>query len=177
MLDGLAAGICHRAAFDIDVENRVLDHVALGALLEQPARKDAIPFVVALVLHRQLHEGAGFGRILPRRGLFARAQPHDRTADARGLARLHLELADEAVALVEQAEHRDALVHRGRALDPADFLRDAFGLGELRRGFAGPLAAVPIARGQRGRRDKRQQRDAGEGGAHEAQSAPGRHAS
>jgi hypothetical protein len=155
----------------------MLDHVALRAFLEDPARKDAIPFVVALVLHRQLHEGAGLGRILPRRGLFAGAQAHDRAADPRGLAGLHLQIADEAVALVEQPEHRDALVHRGRALDPADFLRDPFGLGELRRGFAGPLAAVPIARGQRGRRDKRQQRDAGEGGAHEAQSAPGRQAS
>jgi len=155
----------------------MLDHVALRAFLEDPARKDAIPFVVALVLHRQLHEGAGLGRILPRRGLFAGAQAHDRAADPRGLAGLHLQIADEAVALVEQPEHRDALTHRSRALDPADFLRDPFRFGELRRGFAGPLAAVPIARGQRGRRDKRQQRDAGEGGAHEAQSAPGRHAS
>ena len=155
----------------------MLDHVALGVLPEQPARKDAIPFVIALILYGELDEGAGFGRVLPRRGLFAGAQAHDRAADARALARLHLKLADEAVTLVEQPEHRDALHHRGRALDPADFLRDPFGLGELRRGFAGPLAAVPIARGQRGRRDKRQQRDAGEGGAHEAQSAPGRHAS
>jgi len=51
----------------------VLDHIAIGPFAEDPARKDAVPFVVALILHRQLDEGAGFGRILPRRGLFAGA--------------------------------------------------------------------------------------------------------
>src|SRR3546814_2062839 len=40
--------------------------------------KDAIPFVVALVLHGQLDEGAGFGRVLPWRGRLARAQADDR---------------------------------------------------------------------------------------------------
>jgi hypothetical protein len=111
----------------------VLDHVAVGPLAKNPARKDAIPFVVALVLHRQLHERAGFGRIFPRRSLLACAQPHDRTADPRRFAGLHLEVADEPVTFVEQADHRDTLGHRGRALDPADFLRHAFGFGELRR--------------------------------------------
>lgn len=156
----------------------MLDHVALGALLEDPAREDAIPFVVALILHRQLDEGAGFGRIFPRRGLFARAQPHDDAADARGLAGLHLQIADKSVALVEQAEHRDALVHRGRALDTADFLPNALGLGELRARLARPFATIAaIARAERRRREERQQRQTGKSAAHEAQSAPGRQAS
>ena len=156
----------------------MLDHVALGALAEQPTRKDAIPFVVALVLHGQLDEGAGLGRIFPRRGLFARTQAHDRAADASGFAGLHLDLADEPVALVEQAQHRNALIHRCRAFDSADLVRDAFGLGELRGGFARPLAAgTAVARSQRSRRDKRQQQGLGKIAAHEAQSAPGRHAS
>jgi len=60
----------------------MLDHIAVGPLAENPARKDAAPLVVALILHRQLHKSAGFGRIFPRRGLFARAQPDDRAADA-----------------------------------------------------------------------------------------------
>jgi len=156
----------------------VLDDVAFGAFLEQPPRKDAIPFVVALILYGQLDESPRLGRIFPRRGGFARAQANDRATGADGIARLHLELADQPVALVEQADHRDALVHRGRPLDPADFLRHAFGLGELRGRLAGALAVVAaVARRQRGRRDKRQKRDTDGVRPHEAQSAPGRHAS
>ena len=156
----------------------MLDHVALGALAEQPTRKDAIPFVVALVLHGQLDEGAGLGRIFPRRGLFARPQAHDRAANACSLARLHLKLADEPVALVEKAEHRDTLVHRRRALDSADFLRNTLGLSELRGRFARSFAIIAaITRGQRGRREERQQQGTGKIAAHEAQSAPGRQAS
>jgi hypothetical protein len=156
----------------------VLDHVALGALAEQPARKDAIPFIVALVLNGQLDERAGLGRIFPRRGLFACAQAHDRTADTGTLAGLHFELADEAVALVEQAQHSDALVHRGRPLDPADFPGDVFGLGELRARLPRPLAIIAaVARAERRRREQRHQQGTGKIAAHEAQSAPGRHAS
>src|SRR3546814_5309260 len=89
--DRLAARICHRAAFDEDVIDRMLDHIALGPLLEHPARKDAIPFVVALILHGQLHEGAGFWRVLPRLGLFAGAQPHrseEHTSELQSLMRI-----------------------------------------------------------------------------------------
>ena len=50
------------------------DDIAVGAFAENPSRKHAPPFVVALILHGQLDKGAGFGRILPRRGLFACAQ-------------------------------------------------------------------------------------------------------
>jgi hypothetical protein len=137
----------------------VLDDVAVGPLAENPARKDAIPFIVALILHRQLDERAGFGRILPRRGRLARAQPDDRVADARRFAGLHLKIADQPVALVEQADDGDTLGHRGRAFDAADFLRHAFGFRDRRdRGAAISLRRRPVAGSQRGRGQKRDQR-------------------
>jgi hypothetical protein len=111
----------------------VLDHVAVGPLAENPARKDAAPLVVALILYRQLDEGTRFGRIFPRRGLLARAQPNDRPADPQRFARLHLDIADQPVALVEQTDDGNTLAHRGRAFNAADFLRNAFGFGDLRR--------------------------------------------
>jgi len=126
----------------------MLDHIAIGPFAKDPARKDAAPFVVALILHRQLDEGAGFGRVFPWCRRLARAQPHDRAPDAQHLAGFHLELADEAVALVEQAEPRDALGHRGRPRDTADFGPNTLRLQRRRH----RLAAVrrrPVASGQR----------------------------
>jgi len=137
----------------------VLDDIAVGPLAENPARKHPSPFVVALILHRQLDERPGFGRVFPRRGLLARAQPDDRPADSHHIARRHLQLADQPVAFVEQADHRDALGHRGRALDAADFLRDALGFGDGRhRRAAISLRRRPVARGERGRGQQRDQR-------------------
>jgi hypothetical protein len=52
----------------------------------------------------------------PGRGFLARAQPDDRIADPDRFTRFHRQIARLAVALVEQAERRDALVHRRRAL-------------------------------------------------------------
>jgi hypothetical protein len=157
----------------------VLDHVAVGPLAENPARKDAIPFVVALILHRQLHERTRLGRILPRRGLLACAEPHDSAADARRFAGLHLEIADEPVTLVEQTDDGNAVGHRGRAFDAADFLRHAFGFGDLRRlvaaarlGRRGPVAGTERQRGEHGQPGGRGQ--PGHRGTH---SAPGRQAS
>jgi hypothetical protein len=153
----------------------VLDHVAFGPLAENPARKDAIPFVVALILHRQLDEGAGFGRVFPRRGLLAGAQADDRTAHARRIARLHLQLADQPVALVEQAEHRDAFGHRGRPLDPADFLRHAFGAHRL--GLVDLYRRAAVAGGEPRRREQRRKRDRKRAHHRAGHSAPGRQAS
>jgi len=67
----------------------VLDDVAVRPLTENPARKNAPPLIVALILHRQLHESAGFWRVFPRRGLLAGAKPDDRTPHPRRLAGLH----------------------------------------------------------------------------------------
>lgn len=156
----------------------MLDDVAVGPFAEQPARKDAIPFVVALILHRQLDEGAGFGRILPRRGRLARAQPHDRAADAERFAGLHLELADQPVAFVEQSQHRDAFGHRCRALYTADFLRHRLGARRFGRAArAGLGLARLVAAREQACRHQRRERD-GKGTRHPAaQSAPGRQAS
>jgi hypothetical protein len=128
----------------------MLDHIAVGPLAEKPARKDAAPLVVALVLHGKLDEGAGFGRVFPWRRLFARAQPDDRAADAQRVAGLHLQFADQPVALVEQAQHRDALSHRGCALDAADFGRNALRLQRRRDGLAAVRGGA-ITSGQRRR--------------------------
>jgi hypothetical protein len=156
----------------------MLDDVAVGPLAENPARKDAAPLVVALILHRQLDERAGLGRIFPRRRLLARAQPHDRAPDPRHIAGLHLKIADQPVALVEQADDGDAIGHRGRPLDAADFLRHAFGFRDGRDGGAASrFRRCPVAGSQRGRSQKRDQRGrnlARHAGCH---SAPGRQAS
>jgi hypothetical protein len=137
----------------------VLNDVAVGPLAENPARKNALPFVVALILHRQLDKRPGLGRVFPRRCFFTRAQADNRAADPRRLTGLHFDLADEPVALVEQADHRNALGHRGRALDTADFLRDTFGFGDGRyRCAAIASRRRPVAGGQRGRRQQREQR-------------------
>ncbi|KTE29311.1 hypothetical protein ATE62_21090 [Sphingopyxis sp. HIX] len=156
----------------------MLDHVALGAFAKDPARKDAVPLVVALILYRQLDEGAGLGRIFPRRGRLAGAQPHDRTADARAVAGLHLEIADQPVALVEQADDGDALRHRGRALDAADLGGHTLGLGDrLDGGAAIALGRAAVAAGERRRGEQRDQRGRDRARAHAVHSAPGRHAS
>src|SRR3546814_12119944 len=73
--DRPAARICHRAAFDEDVIDRMLQHISLGPLLEHPARKDAIPFVLALILHGQPPAGSGYLRVPPRTGHVPGAQP------------------------------------------------------------------------------------------------------
>ncbi|HVM37962.1 MAG TPA: hypothetical protein VM265_06215 [Sphingomicrobium sp.] len=52
---------------------------------------------------------------LPRRGGFAGAQPHHRVLDADRLARAHGKIANDAIALVEQPDHRDPLRHRRRS--------------------------------------------------------------
>ncbi len=90
----------------------MLDDIAVRPFLEQPARKDAMPLIVAAFAHVELHEGAGFGDFFPRRGLLAGAQADDGIVDAKGLARLHLERAGDAVAFVEDADFGDALRHR-----------------------------------------------------------------
>jgi hypothetical protein len=90
----------------------VLDDIERRALLVEPAGEDAPPAFVEL-LDIDLHERPGELIRFPWRGLVAGAQADDDIADTGGLPRLELELACNPVALVEQAEHRLALVHRG----------------------------------------------------------------
>jgi len=63
----------------------------------------------------ELDEGAGIMLLLPRRGLLAGAEPHDDIADSRRLAGLQRDIARLTIALVEQAQHRDPILHRRRA--------------------------------------------------------------
>jgi hypothetical protein len=131
-----------------------------------------------LILDRQLYERARFGRVFPRRGLLAGAQPDDRASNPRRFTGLHLKLANQAVTLVEQADDGDALGHRRRALYAADFLRHAFGFGDGRdRGAASRFRQCPVAGGQRGRGQKRDQRSRNLARHATLHSAPGRQAS
>jgi hypothetical protein len=77
------------------------------------------------LLDIELDERPGQRRRLPRRGRLARAQADDDIADAQRLARLHRQVADDAIALVEQSDHRDALGHRRLA----DMLKHRPGAG------------------------------------------------
>ncbi len=101
----------------------MLDDVAFRPVLEQPAGEDTAPILRPVIEHDQLDERTGFLRHFPLRGPFAGTQADDRAADADAFARFQRDIADEAVALVEEAEHRHALLHR----------RDA-GIGIIRAG-------------------------------------------
>jgi hypothetical protein len=94
----------------------VFDHIEAGRFLEQPAREHALVLGLAAFTDVDLHKGAGFLRQFPRRGALARRQADDHRADLAGFAGLQLDLLREIVALVEQAQHRDALRERGRAI-------------------------------------------------------------
>jgi hypothetical protein len=92
----------------------VLDRIEGRRFLVQPARKHSLPKAVgALDVH--LNEGAGELLELPRRGRLARAKPDDHVLGAHRLAGAHAQLANDAVALVQKAEHRDPLRHRRHA--------------------------------------------------------------
>jgi hypothetical protein len=71
-----------------------------------------MPLIVAAFAHVELHEGTGFRGFFPRRGLLAGAQADDGIVDPKGLTRLHLERARNAVTFVENADFSDALRHR-----------------------------------------------------------------
>jgi hypothetical protein len=64
------------------------------------------------LLDVDLDEGAGQFFGLPRSGRFASAKPHNHVLPARRLAGVERDVLDDPVALVEDAEHGDALRHR-----------------------------------------------------------------
>jgi len=94
----------------------MLDDVERRRFLVHPARKDPLPAAIGL-LHVQLDKRSRQPLIFPRRAGFAGAQADDRVLDLQGLARLQGQVADDAVALVEKAQHRDSLGHRRHAND------------------------------------------------------------
>ncbi len=66
-----------------------------------------------MVQHDQLHECAGFLRRFPLCCAFAGTQANDGTAEANTFAGFERDVADQAVAFVEQAENGDPFLHRG----------------------------------------------------------------
>jgi hypothetical protein len=88
----------------------MLDHVERRRFLVQPPREDAVPFAVRL-LHVDLHERARQFLFFPRRGGLARTQAHQQVLPADRLAGMKRDVLGDAVALVEDAEDRDALRH------------------------------------------------------------------
>jgi hypothetical protein len=63
-------------------------------------------------LHIHLHEGAGQFFHFPGRARLAGAKPHGDILHPHRLSRLEDKVTDDAVALVEQAQHRDPVGHR-----------------------------------------------------------------
>jgi hypothetical protein len=104
----------------------MLDDVQRRTLLIDPAGKDPVPIVIG-TLHIDLDEGSGQLFPFPRRRRFAGAQADDDVLQADRLAGFQGEVADDAVALVQEAEHRDPLGHR----------RDARLIGGRARHFDG----------------------------------------
>jgi hypothetical protein len=94
----------------------MLNDVERRRFFIHPARKDPLPTAVGL-LHVQLDERSGQPLIFPRRAGFAGAQADDRVLDLERLAGLQGQVADNAVALIEKAQHGDPLGHRRHAGD------------------------------------------------------------
>jgi PAS domain-containing protein len=89
----------------------VLDHVKRGRFAVEPAGEDALelPLRVGDV---DLDKGGGQLLGLPGSGLVAGLEPDDHIAVPHGLPRPQPQFARDAVALVEQAQHRHTLRHR-----------------------------------------------------------------
>jgi hypothetical protein len=103
------------------------------------------------LLHVELDERARQFLIFPRRRRFARAQAHDHVLPPNRLAGMKRDVLDDPVALVEDAEHRDALRHRRDAALPCGVRRAPAGDG--RRGVL--LLRGLAARGERQRKEQR----------------------
>jgi hypothetical protein len=134
----------------------MLDQVERRSLLVEPAREDSLPAPLR-VADVELDEGAGQGLDLPGRRRLAGAQPNDRVADPHRLAGLERDRAGDAVALVEEAEHRHPLRHRsGSRRDRGNGLRDVDGarLADRLPVAAGAGFGAPIAAAERGRKDE-----------------------
>jgi hypothetical protein len=138
----------------------VLDHVERRRFLVEPARKGALPLPVR-PLHVELHERAGQLLAFPRRTRLARLQANDRVPHPHRLPGSQAQVANDPIALVEEAQNGDALAHRR----DSDLLRRGGtsavlrGRG-LRPGLLRLLLLLPLSAGgerkkrRRGARDK-----------------------
>ncbi|MDB5693239.1 MAG: hypothetical protein JWO81_2302 [Alphaproteobacteria bacterium] len=153
----------------------MLDDVERRRLLVEPARKDPVELALGIG-DVELNEGAGQLLDLPWRGRLAGAQPDDDVADAQRLARLEGQVPLNAVALVEQADHRHALVHRRRPRRfGRDGLRDVDGLRlGARLAVALPFRRALGAAGgdRRERGERRRDGQDGAGAAHLSSGVP-----
>jgi len=135
----------------------VLDHIQAGRVSEQPAGEYPVPCEIGIgigaLANGDLDEGAGLRPRLPRRGPFARGKANDHVADAACLARLHLQILRDVVALVQQADRRDALRHRGAGRFAVRRGGRRGGRGELLR----HLGALRLRRGSIARASGEQQ--------------------
>lgn len=139
----------------------MLDRVERRRLLVQPSGKDPLELILRIA-DVELDECAGELLLLPGGARLAGPQAHDHLADAKRLSRLHFQVSGNAVAFVEQADHRDPLRHRGRPRrDGGDRLRniDGFRLG-LGLAVALPLRSIPWIAAAGGEKDQ----DAQDGG-------------
>ena len=111
-LDSIQAEISQR----LDEINRVSEQTQFNGVKVLSADAGKLTVQVGAndgeTIDIDLQESAGQLLGLPRRGRLARAQAHDHVADAQRLAGFHRQVARDAVTLVEQADHRDPLVHR-----------------------------------------------------------------
>jgi hypothetical protein len=89
----------------------VLDDVERRRLLVHPAGEDPLELSLGIA-DVELDEGTCQFLHFPRRGSLAGAQPNDHVAVADRLAGPQLEIAGDAVSLVEQPDHRNPLRHR-----------------------------------------------------------------
>jgi len=137
----------------------MLDDVERRAFLVQPPRKSA-PRLAVGPDHVELDERTGQRVVLPRRAGLAGAEPDHRVADPDRLSRLERKVANDAVALVEEAEHRDPLGHRGDPGVDRRALGNVGGDGFLVAALGGARRAlVTSAQHQRRRRDQESRAD------------------
>ena len=128
----------------------MLDHVERRRFLVDPAGEDPPPAFVRL-LHVELKESTGQSLIFPWSGGFAGAKANDGIADPHGLAGPHREVADDSVALVEEADDCDTVRHGGNA-----GLLTRPGPGLLRTlGLLASLVRLAIASGREEKRESR----------------------
>jgi hypothetical protein len=97
----------------------VLDDVALRPVLEQPAGKVPVPALVGRLQYVELDKGADLDDRFPGRGRLAGPQEDSGIAQLHRFARFHGQVAGHAIALVEQADDSDPVLHRGAGQDRA----------------------------------------------------------
>jgi len=94
----------------------VLNHIERRVVLEQPAGKHLVPGqplgCASTFFYVELDERTGLGRIFPRWGVLTGRDTNNDVADALRFATLELQVLDDVVALVEQADRCHPVLDR-----------------------------------------------------------------